>query len=72
MEQAIDEGYLQRLSDAYSEFFLADDTTPLLVVGTENFNPGERDADFALLLQQLAAFRGRRMFLNADVDLPLA
>lgn len=70
MEQGISTDYLQRLSDAYAEYFHAYDGAPVFAVGTEHFNPAERDADFDTLLQRLAAFRSRREFFNAHVDLP--
>lgn len=69
MEQGIAAAYLQRLCDAYVEHFHAYDGAPVLAVGTEHFNPAEREADFQLLLERLAAFRGRREFFNSHVDI---
>lgn len=71
MEQAIDASYLQRLCDAYLAFFHGFDEAPVLGVGTENFNPVDRDDDFAALVLRIAAFRGPREFFNAHVELPL-
>ncbi|HEY1393092.1 MAG TPA: deoxynucleoside kinase, partial [Methylibium sp.] len=65
MEQDIAETYLQRLSDAYASHFEADAQTPLLAIDTEAFNPLDSQADFALLLQRLAAFAGPRERLEA-------
>ena len=71
MEQGITEGYLQRLCDAYVEYFHAYDAAPVFAVGTEHFNPVDDDADFALFVDRLVAFRGRREFFNSHVELRL-
>ena len=71
MEQGITEGYLQRLCDAYVEYFHAYDAAPVFAVGTEHFNPIDNDADFALFVERLVAFRGRREFFNSHVELRL-
>ena len=71
MEQGITGEYLQRLCDAYVEYFHGYDGAPVFAVGTEHFNPIERDADFATLVERLAAFKGRREFFNTHVEIPL-
>ena len=71
-EHRITDVYVQRLCDAYVEYFHSFDGAPVLAVGTEHFNPVERDADFALLLERLAVFRGQREFFNSHVELSLA
>ena len=71
MEQGLSTAYLQRLCDAYVEHFHGYDGAPVLAVGTEHFNPAEREADFQQLLERLAAFRGRREFFNSHVDIAL-
>lgn len=71
MEQGIGEDYLQRLADAYVEYFHAYDAAPVFAVGTEHFNPVENDADFAVFVERLADFRGRREFFNSHVELKL-
>ncbi|HEX3136156.1 MAG TPA: deoxynucleoside kinase, partial [Casimicrobiaceae bacterium] len=65
MEHGIDLAYLQRLCDAYAEFFAAYDGAPVFVVDTERFHPLERDADLAELVRALARFDGRRGVLGA-------
>jgi deoxyguanosine kinase len=72
MEQAISNEYLQRLCDAYVEYFHSYEGAPVFGLGTEYFNPVDRDADFALLLQRLDAFKGRREFFNSHVEVPFA
>jgi len=69
MEQAIDLAYLQRLCDAYAEFFASYDGAPVLVVDTERFDPLERDADLEQLVRALANFEGRHGTLGAPVDI---
>ena len=64
MEQGIGPDYLERLADAYAAHFQAYDGAPVFAVATEHFNPAERDADFDLLIERLAAFQGRRGFLD--------
>jgi deoxyadenosine/deoxycytidine kinase len=70
MEQGISLDYLQRLCDAYVEYFHGYDGAPVLALGTEHFNPVDRDADFTILLERLAAFRGPREFFNSHVEIP--
>jgi deoxyguanosine kinase len=72
MEQGISPDYLQRLCDAYVEYFHAYDGAPVFALGTEHFNPVDREADFAVLLQRLVAFKGRREFFNSHVEIPFS
>lgn len=72
IEQGISADYLQRLCDAYVEHFHAYAGAPVLAIGTEHFNAVERDADFGLLLERLAAFRGPREFFNSHVEVRLS
>ena len=60
MERSIDAAYLQRLSDAYARHFEQAHATPLLAVDTHGFHPAADEADFARLVQRLAAFKGPR------------
>ena len=71
IEQGIGEPYLQRLCDAYVEYFHAYDAAPVFAVGTEHFNPVDVDADFAVFVERLNAFRGPREFFNSHVELKL-
>ena len=72
MEQAIAPEYLQRLCDAYVEYFHGYDGAPILAIGTDHFNPADNDADFALLLERVAGMRGRREFFDSHVEVSLA
>ena len=71
-EQGVSSDYLQRLCDAYVEYFHGYDGAPVFALGTDHFNPVDVDADFEQLLQRLAAFRGRREFFNSHVETPFA
>ncbi len=64
MEQAIDEGYLQRLCNAYVQHFHGYDGAPVMTVVTDDFNPLDRAADFEHLLSLLDGFSGRRAVLD--------
>ncbi|MBX3621196.1 MAG: deoxynucleoside kinase [Rhizobacter sp.] len=60
MEQRISADYLQKLCDAYADYFERFDAAPLMVVNSEQFNPVAREADFLALVGALAAFEGPR------------
>jgi deoxyguanosine kinase len=70
MEQRIDPDYLQRLCDAYVDFFQGFDAAPLMVVNSEHFNPVERTQDFRALVDALAAFEGPRAVFDLSPDMP--
>ena len=72
MEHGIELAYLQRLADAYAAHFHTYDGALVFAVATEHFNPAGRDADFAVLVERLAAFRGRREFFNSRVETTLS
>ena len=65
MEHGIDLAYLERLCDAYADFFASYDGAPVFVVDTERFHPLEREADLAQLVRALGRFEGRRGVLGA-------
>ena len=71
MERGIAPDYLQRLCEAYVEYFRGYDGAPVLALGTERFNPIDRDADFAQLLRRIEQFEGRRQFFDTRPERPL-
>ena len=71
MEFAITADYLQRLCDAYVEYFRGYEGAPVFTVVTEHFNPIDREADLQALVQRLAAFDGRRETFDLQPGLPL-
>ena len=70
MEQRIDPAYLQRLCDAYADYFQGFDAAPLMVVNSEHFNPVERTQDFEALVAALAGFDGPRTVFDLAPDMP--
>jgi deoxyadenosine/deoxycytidine kinase len=60
MEQGIQSDYLERLSQAYGEYFEHETTLPVLAVDAERFNPVARPGDFEHLLARLGEFQGPR------------
>jgi len=72
MEQGISADYLQRLCDAYVSYFRSYAGAPVFVVGTDEFNPIDNEADFRSLLDRLSAFRGPREYLHAQGEAPFA
>jgi deoxyguanosine kinase len=64
MEQRIAPEYLQKLCDAYADYFQSFDAAPLMVVNSENFNPVEREADLLALVEALAQLRGPRAMFD--------
>jgi len=63
-EQGISEAYLARLADGYSRFFYRYDEAPLLIVNSDQLNLVDNADHLQLLLQHIAAMRGRREFFN--------
>src|SRR5664279_2793729 len=68
MERGIDLAYLERLCDAYAEFFGGYDGAPVYAVDTEQFNPLGHEADLAELLAGLEGFGERRGHFGARSD----
>lgn len=69
-EKTLDAGYLQRLADAYTEFFYHYDESPLLIVNAAQINPVDKDADYQLLLDRICnAGPGKHYFNPAPLDL---
>ena len=64
MEEGISELYLARLADAYMRYFHQYDQAPVLVVNSERMNFVDNADHVDLLMQQIAAMRGRREFFN--------
>lgn len=69
-ERSIDRDYLQRLSEAYTQFFYHYTRAPLLIVNAADINFVDSDADFTALLDHINSIRtGGRHFFN---PLPIA
>jgi len=63
-EARLERDYLQRLCEAYNEFFFQYDRSPLLIVNAAEINPLERQADFDLLLEHICRQAPGRRYLN--------
>ncbi len=63
-ERTIERAYLQRLCDAYTEFFYFYDRSPLLIINAAEINPLENEADFRLLVEHICAEGPQRRYLN--------
>jgi deoxyguanosine kinase len=63
-ERAISDDYLNRLAQAYSDFFYHYHAAPVLVVNSEHLNFVESDEDFELLLLRIAGMRSAREFFS--------
>jgi deoxyguanosine kinase len=70
MEQRITAEYLQRLCDAYADFFHGFDGVPLLMVNSEHFNPLARPEDFEALVSALSVFQGPRAVFDLSPGTP--
>ena len=64
IETTIDEGYLQRLSDAYTRYFYNYDDSPLLIVNSDRLNFVDVPEHLDLLIERVNAMRGGREFFN--------
>ena len=63
-EQAIDKGYLERLTQAYARFFHSYDAAPLLIVNAASIDPVNNPGDYQLLFAEIAKARRGRHFFN--------
>ena len=66
IEEGISEIYLARLADGYMRFFHQYDASPVLVVNSDRMNFVDNPEHVDLLMQQIAAMRGRREFFNVS------
>jgi deoxyadenosine/deoxycytidine kinase len=64
MEAGIDEGYLRRLSEAYTSYFYDYSDSPLLIVNSERLNFVDVPEHLELLMQRIDGMRGGREFFN--------
>jgi deoxyguanosine kinase len=63
-EQSIEQGYLEKINAAYSEFFLYYDDAPLLIVNAAQIDFANSERDFAQLVDYLGTVRGGRHYFN--------
>ena len=63
-ESGIEEGYLRRLSEAYTKYFHHYEDSPLLIVNSERLNFVDVPEHLDLLLERVEKMRGGREFFN--------
>ena len=63
-EQGIDRGYLERLNEVYSEFFLYYDGAPLLIVNASEIDLANSEADYKHLVDYMLDIRNGRHYFN--------
>ncbi|RMG52445.1 MAG: deoxynucleoside kinase, partial [Gammaproteobacteria bacterium] len=63
-ERYIDTGYLQRLCEAYMEFFHHYDAAPLLIVNATEIDFVANEADYRSLLARIMDVRSGREYYN--------
>jgi deoxyguanosine kinase len=64
IERTIDRGYLERLNEVYSEFFLYYDDAPLLIVNASEIDLVNSAADYIDLVNYLLDIRSGRHYFN--------
>jgi len=65
-EQQMPAGYLERLAEAYAEFFYYYDAAPVLIVNAERIDLARSEEDLELLLAQIARVRRGRHYFNPE------
>ena len=63
-ERGIDRDYLQRVNDAYIEFFHYYNGAPLLIINTHDFDLVGRDKEYELLLEHMQSLSYGKHYLN--------
>jgi len=63
-ERFIEAAYLQRLCDAYIQFFYQYNNAPLLIVNAADIDFANNDADYLLLYQQIIEVQSGRHYFN--------
>lgn len=63
-EQRIDNAYLERLNDVYSQFFLYYDKAPLLIVNASAIDLADSQRDYSQLVDYLLDIRSGRHYFN--------
>ena len=67
-EQEIPREYIERLADAYSEFFHIYDTSPVLIVNNEKLNIIKDESALNLLVDRIMQIKSSREYFNPNFD----
>ena len=63
-EQRIEDGYLQRLTESYADFFHYYEASPLLIVNAEQINLVDSEQDYENLISQINLSHSGRNYYN--------
>jgi deoxyguanosine kinase len=63
-ERSIDNDYLERVNEAYSQFFLSYNDSPLLIINAAEIDFANNDSQYQQLLQYLLEIRSGRHYFN--------
>jgi deoxyadenosine/deoxycytidine kinase len=63
-EQFIQKSYLERVADAYAQFFHYYNASPVLIVNAAEINPVDSDEDYRLLVQEISRVKSGRHYFN--------
>lgn len=66
-ERRMEAAYLQRLSNAYTDFFYHYEKSPLLIINAAEIKPIERESDYQLLLEGICIRSGKHYFNPAPL-----
>lgn len=67
-ERDIDRDYLERINEAYSQFFLYYDAAPLLIVNATEIDFAHSDQDFQQLVDYLGTIHSGRHYFNPTIS----
>ena len=67
-EQEIPREYIERLADAYSEFFHTYDASPVLIVNNEKLNITKDEAALNLLIERIGQIKSSREYFNPNFE----
>ncbi len=67
-EQEIPHEYIERLADAYSEFFHSYDASPLLIVNNEKLNIIKDTEALDLLIKRISQIKSSREYFNPNFE----
>jgi deoxyguanosine kinase len=67
-EQEIPREYIERLADAYSEFFHTYDASPVLIVNNEKLNIIKDESALDLLVERIGQIKSSREYFNPNFE----
>ena len=67
-EQEIPREYIERLADAYSEFFHSYDASPVLIVNNEKLNITKDETALNLLIERIGQIKSSREYFNPNFE----